>query len=106
MSNKKKFDVKGFSYGLEDMLTDAGLTATVRTYWRDNEEHINVTFEENDDAMSPAQRESQVEALLVPEMDKMEINPGDLYSLRSYYEDGNIVVKISFKKEEDENEEV
>lgn len=100
--DKKKFDVRGFSYGLEDMLSDASLTASVKTYWRDDQEHINVTFEENDDEMTPAKRESEIEALLVPEMDQMEINPADLYSLRSFYADGNIIVTISFKAENED----
>lgn len=91
----KQFDVKGFSYGFQDTLTDNKLIADVRSFWKDSKEHISIQFEPQENQRLKS-LEIEIEGLL--EMENIPVK----YEVFSFYANEKNVVMITFENQNNE----
>ena len=88
----KKFDFKGFAYGLQDHLTDQGATVEVHSFYKDGQRNVAVDFNVVEDRIG---RKCELEDYTTDHTDEPK-------EVRAFFSDGKMRVLIIFTEDEKE----
>lgn len=84
-----KFDFRGFSYQLQDHLTDQGVDGQVNAFHKDGKRNISVDFDADEDKVA---RKVEVE-------DYVSDNTDESKEVSAFFQDGKLRILIEFTED-------